>query len=258
MKYNFHTHSTYCDGKDTPEEMVLEAIKLGITDLGFSGHSYTFFDESYCMSKANVKEYIKCINDLKAKYEDKINIYLGIEQDYYSEYSTSDFEYIIGAVHYVKKNDAYIEVDGSLTDLKANIDKYYGGDVYSFLEDYYGILADVPAKTNCNILAHFDLVTKFNKNKELFDPENERYISAVNKAIDKLSEYDIYFEINTGAMARGYTDYPYPSDYIINKLIGNNKRLIFSSDCHDKNYLLYGFEEINKKYPIVKFEFNKG
>ena len=30
MKYlqNLHTHSTYCDGKDTPEEMILSAFEF--------------------------------------------------------------------------------------------------------------------------------------------------------------------------------------------------------------------------------------
>ena len=26
-KQNLHTHTTYCDGKDTPEEMILRAIE---------------------------------------------------------------------------------------------------------------------------------------------------------------------------------------------------------------------------------------
>ena len=26
---NYHTHTRYCDGKDSPEELVLEAIALG-------------------------------------------------------------------------------------------------------------------------------------------------------------------------------------------------------------------------------------
>ena len=26
---NYHTHTTYCDGKDSPEELVREAVRLG-------------------------------------------------------------------------------------------------------------------------------------------------------------------------------------------------------------------------------------
>ena len=41
---NFHTHTTYCDGKDTPRALAEEAMRLGCPALGFSGHSYTAFD----------------------------------------------------------------------------------------------------------------------------------------------------------------------------------------------------------------------
>ncbi len=38
MLANYHTHTTYCDGKNTPEEIVLCAIEKGFTSIGFSGH----------------------------------------------------------------------------------------------------------------------------------------------------------------------------------------------------------------------------
>ena len=39
-KQNLHVHTVYADGKDTPEELVLEAIRQGFTSIGFSEHSY--------------------------------------------------------------------------------------------------------------------------------------------------------------------------------------------------------------------------
>ena len=35
---NYHTHTTLCDGSDTPEAVAAEANRLGIKHLGFSGH----------------------------------------------------------------------------------------------------------------------------------------------------------------------------------------------------------------------------
>ena len=49
MLTNFHTHTVFCDGKNTPEEMVLSAIEKGFTALGFSGHGLTSFDPGYCL-----------------------------------------------------------------------------------------------------------------------------------------------------------------------------------------------------------------
>ena len=78
---NYHTHTCFCDGKHTPEEMVLEAIRLGCREIGFSGHSYTPFDGSFCMTKENTLAYIDTVRALQRKYANQIKIYLGIEQD---------------------------------------------------------------------------------------------------------------------------------------------------------------------------------
>ena len=99
---NYHTHTCFCDGKHTPEEMVLEAIRLGCKELGFSGHSHTPFDDSFCMSKENTLAYIDTVRNLQKQYAEQIKIYLGIEQDYHSPESTEGYDYILGSVHYVE------------------------------------------------------------------------------------------------------------------------------------------------------------
>ena len=43
---DYHMHTTYCDGTASAEEMVQEAVRRGLTEIGFSGHSHTAFDES--------------------------------------------------------------------------------------------------------------------------------------------------------------------------------------------------------------------
>ena len=160
---NFHTHTVYCDGKDTTEELVQKAIELGCPALGFSGHSYTAYDEEYCMSRDDTLKYLDEIKVLKEKYADKIKIYTGIEYDYYSEEPTDSFDYIIGAVHAVFKDGEYIAVDLSLDDLTFKINKHYDGDAMAFAEDYYKLVGNLYNKTKCDVIAHFDLLTKFNE-----------------------------------------------------------------------------------------------
>ena len=45
-KQNLHIHTTYAGGKDTPEEMVCEAIARGVDSIGFSEHSYISFSSA--------------------------------------------------------------------------------------------------------------------------------------------------------------------------------------------------------------------
>ena len=63
--FDFHTHTNLCDGKNSAEDMVKSAIDKGLKAIGFSGHSFTEFDRSYCMSKTNSKIYESVITELK-------------------------------------------------------------------------------------------------------------------------------------------------------------------------------------------------
>lgn len=239
---NYHTHTCFCDGKHTPEEMVLEAIRLGCPEIGFSGHSHTAFDDSFCMSREGTGAYIAEVRRLQETYKGQIKILLGIEQDYDSEESTQGYDYVIGSVHYVKKNGVYISVDESKESQIENVRRFYGGDFYSFVEDYYHSVGDVYRKTGCQIIGHFDLVAKFNQAGDLFDTSHPRYQAAAYKALVALLDAPAVLEINTGAISRGYTTQPYPARDILDKWRKAGKKIIFSSDCHSKEHLLFGYD----------------
>ena len=246
MLYNFHTHTTYCDGKSTAEEMVQKAIELGFTKLGFSGHSYTEFDLEPCMTREGTEEYKKEITALKEKYKDKIEILLGIEYDYHSIEPLDCYDYILGSVHYIYKNGKYHCIDLSRQLQIDTVNECYNGDFYSYIEDYYKTVADVYNKTKCDIIGHFDLITKYNGDDGLFDTNHPRYIAAWKAAADAIIKTPAVVEINTGGIARGHLNRPYPSKEIIDYFKQNGKRLIFSSDCHNKDYLLCGYDEVKK------------
>ncbi len=247
MTSNYHTHTCYCDGKHTPEEMVKEAIRLGCPELGFSGHSYTAFDEGPCMSKEGTRAYITEVRRLQEKYAERIKILLGIEQDYYSEEPTDGYDYVIGSVHYVKKNGVYLAVDHSRESQIENVKRFYGGDFYGFIEDYYELAADVYRKTKCQIIGHFDLVTKFNQDGDLFNIQHPRYQAAAKQALEALLDAPAVLEVNTGAISRGYTTEPYPAKDILDRWLAAGKEIIFSSDCHSKDHLLFGYELYKKQ-----------
>ena len=54
---SLHTHTVFCDGKDTAEEMVRGAMAAGCRSLGFSGHSPLPFDDSWTMKEVDVPRY---------------------------------------------------------------------------------------------------------------------------------------------------------------------------------------------------------
>lgn len=247
IRADYHCHTLYCDGTNTPVEMIEYAISKGLTTLGFSAHSYTDFDTSWCMSLGNTKEYTKEITFLKQKYKNKLTILCGIEQDYYSKESTDNYDYSIGSVHYILTNNSYIPVDETKELLLKACKTHFNNDIYALIEAYYKIVSDVCRKTNCDIIGHFDLISKFNEKMDVFDENHPRYIKAYKKAVDSLIPYHKPFEINVGAIIRGYRSFPYPSHDIMKYIHEKGGSFILNSDSHSKDSLCYEFDYWEEK-----------
>ena len=239
---DFHVHTTYCDGKGTPEEMVRAAIAMGLRAVGFSGHSRTAFDESWCMSEAGTAAYRAEIARLKAAYAGKIDVRCGVEQDLLSGKSAAGWDYVIGSVHWLDVGGTYVPVDESAKDLKRAAKQHFGGDMYALIEAYYASVARVQAVTGCGVVGHFDLITKFNEGAQLFDETHPRYVAAWKRAADALVPTGALFEINTGAIARGWRTAPYPSAAILDDLVSRGARFLLSGDAHAPGGLCFEFD----------------
>ncbi len=240
---DFHTHTTYCDGKNSPEEMVRAAIGLGMEKIGLACHSYTDFDTSYCIKKEKITDFKAEIRALAEKYKGKIQVFCGVEKDYFSDCTADGFDYVIGSVHYVKKDGLYLALDISEELFAENVKKYYGGDFFALCEDYFALVGGVTAKTNADIIGHFDLVSKFNEGDKLFDSSNERYLSAAKKAVDRILESGKVFEINTGAITRGLRTWAYPDKRILDYIKEKGGKFILSSDSHSTESLCAYFQD---------------
>ena len=242
-KCNFHTHTCFSDGADTPETMVKEAIRRGMFALGFTDHSFTPFDMHPCPKPENLGLVRAEVLKLKELYRDQIRIFCGLEQDSYSETPTEDYDYLIGSVHYVLKDGVYYSVDRSRDVFLQNVNEGFGGDFYRFASAYFEEIAGSVEKTNCQIIGHFGLVEKFNEGDALFSTEDYRYRRAMVDALDTLLKKDVVFEINTGAMSRGHRTIPYPSPYALRRIAEKRGRIVLNADAHRKENLTYAFEE---------------
>ena len=62
-----------------------------------------------------------------------------------------------------------------------------------------------------------------------------------------------FFEVNTGAIARGYTDAPYPQMEFLQELKRCGFGALITSDCHDRNYLDCYFDEARELLTAAGF-----
>jgi len=254
---NLHTHTTYCDGKLSAEEMVKAAIKMGGTSLGFSEHSYVSFDEEYSMSLEDIPSYIDEVNALKKKYDGLIDIFLGLEIDYFTDEIPDGLEYIIGTAHHVEKEGKYITVDGWAEHMVNMTNMHFSGDFYALAESYYSTVANVVPKTNANIVGHFDLIKKNNANGSLFDETHPRYIKAALGAMEQVLEKCKLFEVNTGAMFRRGITQPYPSVYLLKELQKRGGEIVLTSDSHTAESLYFKFDEMLELVKSCGFKYIK-
>lgn len=236
---DLHIHTNYCDGKSGIEEIILSAIEKGLKVVGISSHGFTEFDTSYCISAHKIDHYLKEIATLKDKYKDKIEVLAGIELDLMSSTPTDRYDYVIGSMHYIKWGDKYYSLDVNPEGFNRIVNTVFGGDAYALAEQYYSELANALKNTKVDIIGHFDLITKYNQNGGLFDTKHPRYIAAYRKAVDEIINLQIPFEINTGAISRGYRSEPYPSMDIIEYINGKGGKFILSSDSHSADTVAY-------------------
>lgn len=235
IRSDFHVHTKLCDGRDTPGEMAATAYSLGFHTLGFSEHSADYSGLDLCLTEPRAAEYRSIIHGLRKEYAGRMNVLCGLELDYNSDMSGADYDYVIGSVHNLKVDGAYRVIDHTAADFRNLLTEHFHGSFDRLAEAYYACVADVLRKTKGDIVGHFDLVTKFADS--LLLEESPFYLRCAYEAVHTLIGYGKPFEINVGAITRGYRKTPYPAEAILREIHRCGGKIIFTGDCHDRRYL---------------------
>lgn len=148
----YHSHTKYSDGKNTMEEMITEARRLGYETYGISDHGYMhqFFGVKY-------KDYPKMreeLNRLQEKYPD-IRLLLGVEANILDDKGNIDVDdYILNYVDYVMAGYHFGSKVKNFRGLKNHINNYT--KIFSAHEMDYNTRALIRAMENNDlfILTH--------------------------------------------------------------------------------------------------------
>lgn len=241
MLTNYHTHCTFCDGKSTAEEVVLSALNKGFAALGFSSHG-GFVNAKQVYASIDIEGYIKEIDRLKEKYKKDIQIYRGIEEDQCGWIQRDRYQYMLGSVHYLLKGGKYLSIDGGVSYFQECVDAF-GGDAMAFAEAYYQLFCDYIAIRKPDIIGHFDLITKFEEVAPANYFGNRAYHDMAKKYIREAAKSGCIFEVNTGAISRGYRTLPYPHEELLYELKKLDAPIMVNADSHHADTLDCYFAE---------------
>lgn len=254
---NCHTHTDFCDGKSSAADTVVSALELGFVSLGFSGHSPLPYESGYAMTPEGMADYIKQVRQLRQRYKDKLDILCGIEwdNDTGEDFRFSDFDFCLGAVHQLHGDEIY-PIDLSAEVLSDCVRDVFAGSWLNMAKKYYELVYYTACVPEVDIVAHFDLITKFNTVSRLFDEDDPKYQGVALECLDGIIDRrpELVFEVNTGAMNRAKKSGAYPAPFLLKRLNERGARVTVTSDCHSADSLTFGFDRALEQCRAAKIK----
>ena len=238
-RYNFHSHTQFCDGRDIMENFVTSAIAKGFHHYGFTPHSPVPIASSRNMKFEAVDSYIKEFNRLKGCYGDRINLYLSLEIDYLSPefcasnsyFSSLPLDYRLSSVHFIKSQDGdFVDIDGKFDNFKRNMSMYFHDDIEYVVNQFYNQSVSMVEAGGFDIIGHFD---KIGHNASHYRPgiEDESwYNKRVVELFEAIMDHHLIVEVNTKALA--LHNRLFPNVRYFDMLRKYNAPVLVNSDAH--------------------------
>ncbi len=221
VRFNLHTHTKRCNHAFGNEiEYVESAIENGIEILGFSDHAPYFFRDGYYsafrMKREEISDYFETIRNLKKRYENKIQILIGMEAEYYPDHFDDFMNFII------PYNPDYLILGQHFTNNE--YDGFYSGnptDNVNILKQYVSQTIEAMNTGVFTYFAHPDLIN--------FVGDETIYREEMKKICLCAKSLDIPLEINLLGIEENRS-YPRKSFFKIASEIGN--KAILGADAH--------------------------
>ena len=264
QNFNLHTHSVYSDGKSQPKEIVEEAVRQGLTTLGFSEHSPLPFDNNFSVKAADMPQYVAEIAQLKEEYKGKIDLLCGLEADYLTGVSEPfaitkekyHLDYLIGGVHLVVNKvpepvegptqtinpDEIWFIDGPKWEVyDEGLQRLFGGDIRRAVRRFYEQTNEMIENEPFDIIAHFDKIKMHNRDR-YFHEDEPWYRKLALETLDLIREKGLIMEVNTrGIYKKRYNGF-YPSPWLMKEACKMHIPAIISADAHHYSELTLEFE----------------
>lgn len=240
VPYNLHSHTQFCDGRNTMAEFAEAAVRAGMSHYGFSPHSPVNVASTCNMSRTAVHEYIAEVNRLRELYSgaptrflmsmeiDYIGPEWGASIDYFQQLP---LDYRIGSVHFIPDlHGGVCDIDGAPEHFARNLHEVFDDNLRYVVDKFYEQSMAMVEAGGFDIIGHLD---KIGYNASTIDPEIESqpwYRNHVEELISAVAAKGLTAEINTKAYARTGRFFPHQRHF--RRLMDAGIPMVVNSDAH--------------------------
>ena len=245
MIANYHTHTWRCGHAAGEERQYVEnAIQSGLQVLGFSDHAPYCYPNGYRsrirMDVNQLEDYVRTVLSLRQEYNDRIQIHLGLEMEYYPDLignmlpilRDQTVEYLLLGQHYLG-NEMGEVYSGRATEDKAILIRYCDQSIDAIQTGLF------------SYFAHPDLIHYVGDAKE--------YTRQVRRICKEAKNCGLPLECNILGMASG-RHYPNPRFWEVAAEEGC--QVILGRDAHEPEAFLDGESEKKTMEFLRQYDLN--
>lgn len=259
MWTNYHTHSSFCDGKSEMSEVVTKAKTLNVTSLGFSSHAPLPFACKWCMKPDTLDRYLHEVDRLNNSSND-IELYKGLEVDFIPDvinvnHFNEKLDYTIGSVHFVERFDNGLgwEVDGPHQFFLEGLEQIFNNKIKDAVVRYFELTREMIINFPPDVVGHVDKIKIQNIDNKFFNEEDQWYKDEVKKTIDVIAASACIVEVNTRGLYQKKSRTTYPSPWVLELIHDKNIPITLNSDAHHADDLTVFFGESAKLLHQIGF-----
>mgnify|MGYP000244584414 CR=1 FL=1 len=236
MLIDYHTHHNRCGHAiGSLEDYILRGIEIGLDQLGLSDHMpllhvdpATYYS-GMAMAMEELPRYVEECLHLKNKYQDQIDIRIGLEADYIEGYEpqieqivdTYPWDYVIGSVHFLGEWD--------ISDSR-QLDGWQDRDADEVYKQYYEAVQKAARTGFYDYIGHFDVIKRFG-----FTP-NSDMTTLEKETLDVIHQHGLAIELNASGLRMPVKEM-FPSRRVLEYCLDLGIPLIIGSDAHKPHNL---------------------
>lgn len=246
--FSFHTHSgEFCNhAHGTLEQVIQQAAKQRMIVVGLSEHMprsrpQDLYPEESHLAPEDLHrlfhQYVQKARSLQSKYQDQINVLVGMETEYITKESLVEaqqlqakyqLDYLVGSVHHIDE----WPLDFSQEKYNQLLEEKFNGDRESMFCRYFDQQLEMLETLKPQVVGHFDLIRIFHPTNEpdplvVSDKARQKALRNIEYAIG----YGALFEINTRAWKKHLRD-AYPQRDLLREILQRQGKLTLSDDSH--------------------------